>query len=193
MEVQKFKIAALTAVAIAVAACNSVEIKDRQGNDLMAPGAVVKTLTNLHPDEQRSRLYAVNYQMPGLIPVCSDVTIVDASQKRLIFKVNSSGRQYSYDYHRSAVDPMEIHLQQYFGSQCDSAGMQRLSAIDKEGIKEGVAKVGMSKAGVIFAIGYPPKHETPSLDKAEWKYWRNRFGNMFVVFDQQGKVSEIRY
>ena len=30
----------------------------------------VYTLVNLHPDEQRHRLYSVNYQQSGLIPRC---------------------------------------------------------------------------------------------------------------------------
>jgi outer membrane protein assembly factor BamE (lipoprotein component of BamABCDE complex) len=192
MEVKTLKIMALAIATVALAACGSLDIKDSQGNDLTASGASVKTLTNLHPDEARARLSAVNYQMPGLIPVCTDVTLLDSSKKRLVFKVNSTGRQYNYDYHRSALDPLEIHLQQYFGSQCNSAEIQRLSAVDQEGIRLGKATVGMSKTGVKYAIGYPPKRDTPSLDSNEWKYWSSHFKNMFLVFDAQGKVSEIR-
>jgi len=192
MEVKTLKIMALVAAAFTVAACGSVELKDSQGNDLTAPGAKVQTLTNLHPDEVRSRLYAVNYQLPGLIPLCSDVTIVEVSGKRLIFTLNATGKQYTYDYHRSAIDPMEAHLRLYFGAECNSAEVQRLSAIDQEGIRLGKVKVGMSKAGVKYAIGYPPKRDTPTLEGTDWKYWNNRFNTMIVVFDEQGKVKEIR-
>ena len=37
----------------------------------------VVTLTNLHPDEPRSRLFSINYQQAGLIPVCSAVTLLE--------------------------------------------------------------------------------------------------------------------
>jgi hypothetical protein len=37
------------------------------------------TLVNLHPDENRARLYSVNYLQAGLIPLCSRVTIHEAT------------------------------------------------------------------------------------------------------------------
>src|SRR5262245_36332343 len=38
----------------------------------------VYTLTNLHPDEGRVTLYTGNFQQPGLIPICSKVTLTYA-------------------------------------------------------------------------------------------------------------------
>lgn len=67
-----------------------------------------------------------------------------------------------------------------------------LSAIDRQGITEGKALVGMSREGVIVALGRPSRHRTPSLEAAEWLYWRNRFAMMTVTFDASGKVASVR-
>src|SRR5690606_8177288 len=60
------------------------QLVDSAGVDLLeAP--VVYTLTNLHPDEARARLYAVNYQQPGLIPRCAEVRISRLRRNRMTF------------------------------------------------------------------------------------------------------------
>lgn len=67
------------------------------------------------------------------------------------------------------------------------------SAIDQQGIKKGKALKGMSKQGVMTALGYPAAHETPSPDDNQWKYWRNRFRTVVVEFNPQGIVTNVRY
>ncbi len=67
----------------------------------------------------------------------------------------------------------------------------RLSNLDRKGIAEGKAFVGMSREGVMAALGYPAVHRTPSLDSPTYIYWTNRFGTMAVNFDAKGKVASI--
>jgi len=50
--------------------------------------------------------------------------------------------------------------------------------------------VGMSKEGVVFAIGYPPPHETPRLEGDQWRYWKRRFDSILVHFEN-GRVTRI--
>src|SRR5438128_12546227 len=54
----------------------------------------VYTLVNLHPDEQRLRLYSVNYQQSGLIPLCSMVEIEAVVARELAVRGLDSGREY---------------------------------------------------------------------------------------------------
>jgi outer membrane protein assembly factor BamE (lipoprotein component of BamABCDE complex) len=67
-----------------------------------------------------------------------------------------------------------------------------LSKIDQDGIAAGRAQVGMTRQGVLYAMGRPPFHANPSLDSSEWMYWRNRFGKTAVQFDESGKVTNVR-
>ena len=167
------------------------ELLDESGNNLLGASGVY-TLVNLHPDEARSRLYAANFLQRGLIPMCSEVELVELTRKRLIFRVLKRDKQYFYLNHKGAGEPFERHLLRYFGQSCNSKIVQGLSEADRTGIKKGRVSRGMTKSGVIYAIGYPPKHVTPDLDVYEWTYWKNRFNRMVVIFDETGVVTGVR-
>ena len=63
----------------------------------------VYTLVNLHPDNERSRLYTVNFQQRGLIPVCSQVELIACTSDQLRFRVLKTNRQYDYINHKAAA------------------------------------------------------------------------------------------
>jgi len=147
------------------------------------------TLVNLHPDENRARLYSVNYQQAGLIPLCSRVTIHEATISGLTFTVQSTGRTYEYLFHRTLYESPEVHIGLYFGDRCQPP--QNLSPVDMQGIREGKALPGMSKQAVILAIGYPPRHANPTLDADQWRYWKSRWNTILVHF-QQGRVVRVQ-
>jgi hypothetical protein len=50
-------------------------------------------------------------------------------------------------------------------------------------VEQGIAQPGMTRQEVIMALGYPPANRTPSLDAAEWHYWKNRWDEYTVVFE----------
>ena len=152
---------------------------------------VVYTLVNLHPDETRKRLYSVNYQQAGLLPRCTRVKIESVSSNEMKFLAVDGGREYAYIFHNSMRDSVPKHLDKYFGTSCDKSKVQKMSKIDQEGIKTGQATEGMTKQGVILAIGYPPEHVTPTTEGNAWRYWKNRFGTMVVHF-ADGKVVRIQ-
>jgi hypothetical protein len=149
----------------------------------------VYTLVNLHPDEQRHRLYSVNYQQTGLIPLCSKVRIESVDSRKMTFRLLDSDREYEYVFHNSLRESIPRHLDKFFGKKCD-ATLGDLSEVDRKGIRSGTVLAGMSKRGVTLAIGYPPEHATPSLDSDIWTYWKTRFGKMTVSF-AHGKVVGI--
>lgn len=147
------------------------------------------TLVNLHPDEERGQLYSVNYQQLGLIPRCTPVHIVATGNKGIKFTVTSSGRTYDYAFHDTMVDAPEKHLARYFGAACpETVG---INPLDMQGIEKGTVSEGMTKNGVILALGYPPEHATPSPERDEWIYWKNRWDRFIVRFDN-GIVSAIQ-
>ena len=66
-----------------------------------------------------------------------------------------------------------------------------LNDADRAGIKAGKALVGMTKQGVLIALGYPAKHHTQSLEENRWSYWENRRTKYTVEFDDSGKVIRV--
>jgi len=69
--------------------------------------------------------------------------------------------------------------------------LNKFSELDRKGIADGKAYVGMTKQGVMTALGYPAAHRTPSPDANTWTYWRDRFGNFTVQFDDKGLVTAV--
>ena len=151
----------------------------------------VYTLTNLHPDENRGKLFSVNFQQPGLIPLCTEVEILKVKNKRIDFKVKDTSREYKYVHHKTAGEDVKTNAVKYFGKECNKDKVAKLSEKDQEGIKLGKALVGMSKQGVIYAIGYPPLGANPSMDASTWKYWFNRFNTFAVIFNAEGIVTQV--
>jgi hypothetical protein len=153
----------------------------------------VVTLVNLHPDPARHKLSSVNYQLMGLIPVCTPVKLVALKRKELLFQIEESGVQYVYEFHKTLQGAPQAHLDKVFGppKSCPEKKIAKMSKADREGIKQGRVAPGMTKTGVTIAIGYPPEHATPTLDMDEWRYWRNRFNTMLVMF-KDGKVTRTQ-
>jgi hypothetical protein len=178
----------IAALALSCLACTSPPPPHAVDALIGSPGVV--TLTNLHPDEPRSRLHAANFQQGGLIPVCSEVALLERTQERLVFSVNATGKRYEYYHHKAAGEPFADHLMRYFGTACPRDQLAALDPRDREGVKQGAALPGMTKQGVVFALGYPPPHVTPSLEADRWIYWTNRFNRKVVVFEG-GRVLVI--
>jgi len=156
-------------------------------------GDKVQTIANLHPDMQRHVLFTLNYQQDGLIPVCSEVTIIKSGKKKLTFEYMGQEFEIGYEgYTEKAGVPFQKAVETlYFGKTCDKTRLKSLSRIDQEGIRMGQPKVGMSRDGVLIAMGRPPIHANPDLELSSWHYWRNRYGKQVVNFGEDGKVASI--
>ncbi len=157
-------------------------------------GDKLYTIANLHPDMQRHLLYTLNYQLPGIIPVCSEVVVTLVHDKKLSFTFN--GQEFDIDYDsftkEAGVSFQDAVKGIFLGAACDKAKIQSLNSVDQDGIRTGTPHVGMSREGVLFAMGRPPFHANPSLEGVTWMYWRNKFGKLAVEFGPDGKVSNIR-
>ncbi len=155
--------------------------------DYLQQGAVVQLQYNLHPDEARRRLYNTNYQQTSLLPRCTPVTLVKLSDKLITFRLES-GVEYTWIFDKHVHADRAKHFSQFFVLQCDD--LSGLSEVDQQGIAMGQAIVGMSKQGVLYAMGLPPDHKTPHLDMDLWTYWRNKFVSTTVRFEN-GIVVEV--
>jgi hypothetical protein len=124
--------AILLAIAFALACANHPSGTDGATTDWTSGHGY--TLVNLHPDNQRSLLYAVNFQQLGLIPVCSEVEYLDLGRKSFKFRVVTTNREYQYLNHKAAAEPFPDHLKRFFGPSCPRDEIESLSEIDRQGV-----------------------------------------------------------
>ncbi|MBT8363238.1 MAG: hypothetical protein KJP23_00935 [Deltaproteobacteria bacterium] len=135
-----------------------------------------------------------NWTDPGaghiIIPVNTPVEI-GKFRKGLVIKNMTDGRKIFFEFNsRNMGMSVDEYIQLIASST--SVSLEKLSNIDRKGIKEGKVYAGMTKQGVRVALGYPAAHRTPSLEDNIWIYWQNRFQTKLVEFDHGGKVTQIR-
>ena len=106
------------------------------------------------------------------------------------FTVADTGQKVFFEFHRGRMSMSEPEYIELITSS-SPVSLERFSEQDRKGIKAGKVYTGMTKEGVLTALGYPAKHRTPSLESNTWIYWRNRFMTMGVVFDGNGQVVSI--
>lgn len=150
-------------------------------------GSIVQLQVNLHYGRNR-KIYDTNYQQQLFLPRCTPVKIVKIFNKGLTFQIES-GRKFHWILERHIEGDRVEHASQFFVQECDP--LEGLSDIDQKGIFYGRPFEGMTKKGVLYAMGPPPNHRTPSLDWDEWIYWRNRYDMMVVRFEND-IVVEIK-
>lgn len=164
---------------------------------VIAKEEVRYTKFNIHTQTKDGILHKAsyaNYTNPGtghvVIPAGSEILVTDKSRKSFTFTFDNGNKKGIYEFHQPR---MGMSLDEYLDkiSSVEPTSLSGLSELDRKGISEGKAIVGMTRYGVMVALGYPATHRTPSLDASTWVYWTNRFGTIAVEFDDDGKVARI--
>jgi hypothetical protein len=129
-----------------------------------------------------------NYRRGVLLPVNTAVTLVKVGRNAITVTL-SDGRQLKIDNVRdfSGEDIDGIFSRTFSKTKTD---LTQFTDEERAAIIEGKARPGMRRSAVIVALGYPPKHKTPSLENNQWRYWSSRFGSFLIHF-QDDKVSRI--
>jgi hypothetical protein len=184
----------LAVAAVVLAGCAIVPTRERVRNQPVL-AASVYLANNIHAQfdvEHLSASYAnwTDIERHRLIPVNSQVTVHQWQGGLAIRQMDDGKLPIIMEYDAGHMMMLKEEYVDLITSE-EPLDLQALSELDREGVKEGKAKPGMSKQGVRIALGYPARHETPSLEDREWTYWRNRWMRYKVVFDENGKVTEI--
>ena len=171
-------------------------------SNVYAAGETMYNKYNIHAQADKKGLlkssYA-NYTDPGaghvIIPPNTKLTV--RPWKRFMKNYGfyydlSDGRHGVFEVHERRME-MSVDEYEELVLSPKPISLKGFSAVDLKGIKKGKAYKGMTKKGVMTALGYPAAHETPSLDDNQWKYWRNRFRTVVVEFNSKGRVVNVRY
>ena len=154
----------------------------------------VYNIVNLHADHGKTRLYSLNYQVKRVIPYCSEFIIDDIGKKRIDLIFEGQDWYYNWDKHtRKAGESLKENFKKFFAKSCESVKkkVKTLSETDKKGIEKGAALLGMTKEGVMIAMGRPPIHANKDLNSNTWMYWRNKWIKDSITFNDKGIVIEL--
>jgi len=146
--------------------------------------------------ENSENFLAINYKKGMLIPAGTEVSNVGvASTKRtpmIAFTTVKNGQTFNVGFvakYHPGLSAQDYVKKMFTGKNFEAltAGMTQNEV---KAIKEGRLVIGMSKAAVLVAYGYPPEHRTPSLSSNTWIYWIDRFRNKAILFDENGRTCK---
>jgi hypothetical protein len=159
-------------------------------------GQVYYLACNLHPDGAKNTLSSINYQLDGgLLPWGTEVKVVAAGRRGVKMQDVKTNVTYDYQFHKRTVQAgaPDEHVRKILTRDINSVKneINKLPALDQQGIKEGRVKKGMTRKGTLIALCPPPEFATPDPMNADaWDYWYDRYRRFVVHFGANGKVEK---
>jgi hypothetical protein len=135
-----------------------------------------------------------NYRRTVLVPINTSVilesydTLMGPDRIRkshlvypqIVVKLPDGSRLYVENVQKYSGEDLNGIFARTFGK--DKVDLTSFTPLEKTNILQGQVVEGMSKAAVVRAMGYPPKHRTPNLSSDKWVFWSGRFASFEVRF-----------
>jgi hypothetical protein len=107
-----------------------------------------------------------NYRSGTFVPINTEVIFVKANKKEIdVTLPDGTGLKIENVEKYSGENINGIFFRTLGKTAVD---LSRFTAKEKNSIEAGEVEPGMSKDAVIAALGYPPKHQTPTLKGSQW-------------------------
>lgn len=176
----------LLGLVVLLAGCKK-ELKPDEQNLAVQPAQVYYTQFSLYQEKNNFR--TTNYRKGILIPINTPVSLLSIDSDEARLKILATGQPLTIEnVPKFTRDSMAIAFSKIAGT--NKVDLNVFSPDEQASILAGQVKVGMRKNAVLAAIGYPPQHETPTLEANSWTYWSNLF-NRFIVNFKNDKVDSI--
>jgi len=145
------------------------------------------TCCNLH--YENDWISDANWGSMPMIPAGASIKVLDYGRYRIMTEIDGRSMRLGLDYGRQ--QPLEEWAQKIVVTDDPRRKIASWPPVVRDAVRAGKVAIGMSKEQVIVALGYPPMHQTPSLDAPQWKYWHTGFGSFLVVWDNAGRMKDV--
>jgi hypothetical protein len=145
------------------------------------------TCCNLHYEDDW--ISDANWSSMPMIPAGASIKVLGYGRYRVNVEIDGRKMRLGLDYGRQ--QPLEEWARKIVVTEDPRRKIAALPAPVRSAVRAGKVTVGMTKAEVIMSLGYPPMHQTPSLDSPRWKYWHTGFGSFLVLWDNAERVKDV--
>lgn len=145
------------------------------------------TCCNLH--YENDWISDANWSAMPMIPAGASIKINDYGRYRVNVEIDGRKMRLGLDYGRQ--EPLQAWARKLVVQDDPRQKIAAWPAPVRDAVRAGKVAIGMSKEQVIVAIGYPPMHQTPSLESPQWKYWHTGFGSYLVLWDGAGRLKDV--
>jgi hypothetical protein len=137
---------------------------------------------------ERGRYIATNYSRGTIVPINTEVELIAYEPEIMILNIQGAMIKVKNvrKYTNATIEEFASLMLSEVPTNIDAFGERMASDI-----ANGQMRKGMTKEQVLMTRGYPPKHDTPSIDADRWIYWSSRFVKRTIVF-YDDKLSEGR-
>ena len=142
-----------------------------------AKGEILFTKYNIHTqskDATNFKASYANFTDPGaghvIIPAGTEIQMVKNGRRGFVFTYDGGSKKVTFEYHSKRMGMSTDEYIELITSP-EPVSYPGLSKQDQKGVADGKAYKGMTREGVMIALGYPAAHKTPSLDANTWIYW----------------------
>ncbi len=181
----------LTVLALFCSGCHSVSNRFERG----AESTVVYARTGMHafPDKAGTWEISSTNFLGGVKSVpCGSRLELHEVQSDSMSLTDDAGQRYRVGFvAKHSVMPFGEWRSRQFSSEPVELP-EGLSELERTCIRQGRVEVGMSKAAVLLAIGYPPARRSPDLEASTWIYQVRRFSSRRITFGPDECVSAIQ-
>ncbi len=137
---------------------------------------------------ERNAFRSTNYRRGTPVPINTKVKLLSMGAEEYLISVKGETITVKNNYKHSGCSVEEFASKMLSEEPTDIDALGKGLAAD---IKYGSLRLGMTKEQAIMARGYPPVHETASIEMDRWVYWSSRFVKLTIVF-YDGILSEGR-
>jgi hypothetical protein len=130
-----------------------------------------------------------NWSSMPMIPAGASIRTLEYGRYRILVEIDGRKMRLGLDYGRQ--QSLADWARKLIVQEDPRAKIASWPAPVRAAVRAGKVALGMTKAEVIVSLGYPPMHETPSLDAPRWKYWHTGFGTFLVSWDGAGRVNDV--
>jgi len=145
------------------------------------------TCCNLHYD--KDWISDANWSSLAMLPAGAAIKTTGYGRYRIMAEIDGRKMRFGLDYGRQQSLP--DWARKLIVQQDPRPKIAAWSAPVRNAIRDGKVTIGMTKEQVLVAVGYPPMHQTPSLDALQWKYWHTSFGSYLLVWDGSGRLKDV--
>ena len=133
----------------------------------------------------------INYAEGGkrIISAGTPTKVTGYGRYRVHVEIDGRKQALGNDYSRD-ID-LESFARRYVVAEDPKAKLAAFPARIREAVTRAQLVPGMTREQVLMAVGYPVSSENPHLDAKVWRFWLSSFAEFQVVFDGNGRVTEI--
>ena len=140
--------------------------------------------------EEKNEYNTTNYARGNIVPINTPVKLISMSGSKMTLRRLDNNQEIKVEnadkFTKKSIPEIASLL-----LAAEKTPIEKLPEEVAAAVRNGDLRKGMTREVVLLTRGYPPAHETPSVEGDRWVYWSSRFVKQTIVFIN-GRLSEGR-